>query len=198
MGRVSDAKERLLASAETLIHERGYNAVGVNEICKHAGVNKGSFYHFFPSKQTLTLDMVDAVWLRTRESMESALLGDGPPVDRLRSYFEQVHGYHSASCRGEVCGCPLGNLVLEMSTQDSLLRNRLLQTFEGHLGYFEQVLREARQRGDIDASIDPRKGAEALLALLQGQVMLAKLRNDAEVLKDLADSALRLIGAPNP
>ena len=62
MGRKSNAKERLINSAIELIGTRSYNSVGVQEICEHAGVKKGSFYHFFPSKSDLTVAALDAMW----------------------------------------------------------------------------------------------------------------------------------------
>ncbi|MEW1590357.1 helix-turn-helix domain-containing protein, partial [Micromonospora vinacea] len=53
MGRTSDAKNKILDAAATLIEQRGYTALGVAEICAAAGVPKGSFYYFFESKQAL-------------------------------------------------------------------------------------------------------------------------------------------------
>ena len=53
MGRTSDARERLIATAIELIRARSYESVGVDALCNHAQVKKGSFYHFFPSKQDL-------------------------------------------------------------------------------------------------------------------------------------------------
>ena len=94
-----------------------------------------------------------------------------------------------------MAGCPLGNLALEMSTQDVQLRHRLLQAFEGQIGYFERVLGEARDAGDLPIDMEPREAAESLLALLEGRILLAKTRNDPESLKSLGDTAMRLIGA---
>jgi len=59
MGRTSTAKARLIATAMEIMYIRGYTAVGVHEICTQAGVHKGSFYHFFPSKQALVLAVID-------------------------------------------------------------------------------------------------------------------------------------------
>lgn len=196
MGRTSDAKERLMHSAGALIHEKGYTAVGVGEICARAGVNKGSFYHFFPSKQKLVLDVIDAIWLRSREMLETHLLGEAPPLERLDAYFDGVYAHHRQSCslEGMQKGCPLANLGLEMSTQDPVLRDRVLQTFEAQIGYFERLLREAKSRGDLPEPLDPRTSAEALMALLEGKIMLSKLRNDPESLKDLGTQARSLLG----
>ena len=62
MGRTSDARERLIASAIDLIGARSYRAVSVDDLCAHAGVNKGSFYHFFPAKRDLALAAIDLQW----------------------------------------------------------------------------------------------------------------------------------------
>jgi TetR/AcrR family transcriptional repressor of nem operon len=62
MGRTSDAKERILTAAQSLIEQRGYSALGVAEICKAAGVPKGSFYYFFDSKEELALAVLDEHW----------------------------------------------------------------------------------------------------------------------------------------
>ena len=187
-------------SAGELLHKKGFNAVGISEICERAGVNKGSFYYFFPSKRKLALDVVDSWWHDSREFLEQALLGEAPPLDRLRRYFDQLLQYHAASCsehRRQI-GCPLGNMALEVSTQDTLLRDRLVQAFEGHIGYLERLLREAHSRGDLPETSEPRRLAESLVALIQGKIMLSKLRNDTAPLEDLGDLALRLIGAPDP
>ena len=62
MGRHSDARERLIEAAGELWHTRSYADVGVSEICDHAGVQKGSFYHFFSSKRDLALAVIDERW----------------------------------------------------------------------------------------------------------------------------------------
>ena len=62
MGRTSDARERLVAAALELFSERAYSSVGVAEISARAGVQKGSFYYFFPSKEALALAVTDEHW----------------------------------------------------------------------------------------------------------------------------------------
>lgn len=69
MGRTSDARERILEAAIELIYARSYSAVGVQAICERAGVQKGSFYHFFPSKRELTLAAVDRLAEQLREQI---------------------------------------------------------------------------------------------------------------------------------
>ena len=66
MGRTSDAKEKILTAAHSLMEMRGYSALGVAEICRTAGVPKGSFYYFFVSKEALALAVIDEHWAAER------------------------------------------------------------------------------------------------------------------------------------
>ncbi|MDA8017226.1 MAG: TetR/AcrR family transcriptional regulator [Thermoanaerobaculia bacterium] len=196
MGRTSDARERILEHAQQLFHERGYHAVGISDICAAADVNKGSFYHFFRSKQQLALDVIDDVWHCVRDEMEAQLLGDQPPRERLRSYCEQLHATHSCCCEqsGQELGCALANLGVEMATQDTVLRERIASAFDSQIGYFERLVRDGQQRGEIDVAIQPRRAAEAFFAFVEGKIMLAKLRDGADTLSDLYPEAERLLG----
>ena len=84
MGRTSDARERLIESARELIYARGYNSVGVEEICQHAGVNKGSFYHFYASKRDLVLDVIraeDADYRRVADQIVQAITSSASSTD---------------------------------------------------------------------------------------------------------------------
>ena len=83
MGRMSDARERLLSSAGELIYALGSQGASVEELCERAGVKKGSFYHFFPSKQELTLAALEAQWNMMRDALvEPAFRGLGWTVGR--------------------------------------------------------------------------------------------------------------------
>jgi len=194
MGRTSDAKERLIRSGRQLMHERGYTAVGVAELCDKAGVNKGSFYHVFPSKQELALEVIDSFWAESAALLDEMVTGDGPPLERLRGFFEATHAQQrkiSKEC-GHVAGCPLGSLAQEMSSQDPVLRKKLGEVFERHVGKFQRVIAEAVGRGDLPR-LDARRAARSLTALLQGTVLLAKTWDDPELLAGLKDDALRLL-----
>jgi TetR/AcrR family transcriptional repressor of nem operon len=147
MGRTSDARDRLIESGQGLMHERGFTAVGVSEVCAHAGVNKGSFYHFFPSKQELALAVIARYAEEADRMFEEMLDGDGPPLERLKVFFDRNYLHHKAMRdeSGQCLGCPLGNLALEMSPQDPVLRERLRRVFEGYAGVYARGSRHVGQ-----------------------------------------------------
>jgi TetR/AcrR family transcriptional repressor of nem operon len=196
MGRTSDAKQKILGAARSLIEGRGYSALGVAEICKAAGVPKGSFYYFFESKESLALAVVDEHWAAQKRDWERVLGGTDKPLERLRRLFEETEAGQRAvqdGC-GTVSGCLFGNLTLELSNQTEAVRLRLQEIFEAQVDMVESVIAEARRRGDVSA-IDTREASRAVVAQLEGQVMFAKLYNDTARLTPLWDNCRALLGA---
>ena len=96
MGRQSDAKARLLDTADSLFRDRGFAAVGVAELCSTAKVNKGSFYHYFPSKRALLLEVIDAAWDETGMLVGLEKQIPHRPVDQLRRFLEELFAFHYA------------------------------------------------------------------------------------------------------
>ncbi|MEU3693919.1 TetR/AcrR family transcriptional regulator [Streptomyces narbonensis] len=217
MGRTSDARERILTAAKTLMLSRGYSALGVAEICKAAGVPKGSFYYFFASKEELALAVINEHWTDQRAEWTRALDGAGVeggvgdaggggvdgdgyggvrPLQGLRRLYESTAaGLRDGqrSC-GTVTGCLLGNLALEMSTGTAAVRERLREIFDEQVALVEETVAEARGRGEVTVA-DAHEAARALVAQLEGQVLFAKLYDDVGRLDVLWPNSLALLGA---
>lgn len=186
MGRTSDARERLIATAIELIRARSYESVGVDALCNHAQVKKGSFYHFFPSKQDLMLAALDRYWDTMQERVfERAFLPELAPLQRIEQAFQLVARAQADMQRlkGQVTGCAIGNLASELSTQSPAIREKLAGLFDRMAAYFQAALEEAAARGEWSGN--PGVTAQALVAFLYGSIMLAKTGNDAALLERL-------------
>jgi TetR/AcrR family transcriptional repressor of nem operon len=196
MGRTSDAREKVLSAAQSLIELRGYSALGVAEICKAADVPKGSFYYFFESKEALALAVLDEHWRAQRADWERILGGRKAPLRQLRRLFQETEAGLRAgqqSC-GTVSGCMFGNLTLELSNQTELIRERLQEIFDAQVEMVEKVITQAQQRGEVDVA-DTREAARSVVAQLEGQVLFAKLYNNTQRLDTLWANCLSLLSA---
>jgi TetR/AcrR family transcriptional regulator, transcriptional repressor for nem operon len=74
MGKSSDTKEKLLQVAFDLIWNQSYGSVSVDQICERARLNKGSFYHFFPSKSDLAVEAYEEHWREKQPEMDRIFL----------------------------------------------------------------------------------------------------------------------------
>lgn len=193
------ARDRILETARRLFYTRSFADVGVAEICAEASVKKGSFYHFFPSKQDLALAMLDDYRAERggallRLSQDTSL----PPMERLRQISlriadvqEDFHHQHNI-----VPGCPFGNMAAELSTCDEPIRARITEIFTAFEAVIERLLREAINLGDIP-DLDPPATARAMLAYIEGIILTAKTRNDPRIIRDLGPAMVTLRVSPS-
>ncbi|MDQ7074066.1 MAG: TetR/AcrR family transcriptional regulator [Gammaproteobacteria bacterium] len=182
-----DTRDRILLAARELFHSSSYADIGIKQICDMAQVKKGSFYHFFPSKRDLALSVIDNMaeeWANgfIREAFDSLL----PPMERLDYLVEGAYYWQKATkdIDGRMPGCLFGNLALEVSTRDDVLRTRLSAVFEKIQRKFAQTLVEAVQTSAIEP-LNTDLTAQAMLAYLEGIILLAKSRNDPDVIQQL-------------
>lgn len=182
-----DTKTRILATARELFHSRSYADVGIKEICDAASVQKGSFYHFFPSKRDLALAVIDDMaddWAHgfVAEAFDRNL----PPLERLDYMIDAAYYWQKAAkdIEGRVPGCLFGNLALEISTRDEVLRAKLNAVFDKASARFHETLDEAVELG-LMQPLDTAATAQAMLAFLEGVILLAKSRNDPDVVRVL-------------
>lgn len=180
-------RERIIDVAKERFHARGYADVGIKEICDNANIQKGSFYHFFPSKEDLALSVIDefaADWADgfVAEAFDPKL----PPMERIDFLIDAAYFWQKSvkEKNGRIPGCLFGNLALEMSTKNDVLRAKLNAVFTKAKTRFRDTLDEAVANQEIEP-LNTVLTAEAMLAYLEGMILLAKSENDPEVLYKL-------------
>lgn len=190
----SDTKNRIIESATTLMHERGYESVGVAEICQRAGVNKGSFYHFFRTKENLGLAVIEGYWAEHRAVFED-LRQTNEPLTELRRFFSTMAEHHrlEKAANGFIRGCLLGNLSLELAPQAPVVQQHLGRIFDEQVAVFAELIDRAIKNGDLPQQ-DAQQTAENAIAFLEGVVLISKVRNEPEVISAAEPAFLRLLG----
>ncbi|MDD5350120.1 MAG: TetR/AcrR family transcriptional regulator [Chthoniobacteraceae bacterium] len=190
-----ETKGKLLQVALRLIWENSYGAVGVEEICREAGVKKGSFYYFFPSKSDLTVAAMEAHWEDQRAALDRIFSPQTPPLARIAAYCQSVCERQEAKKKeyGKVCGCPMVTLGAELSTQDEAIRRKTAEIMGRYTAYFEAALRDAMAQG-LSHCGDPGATARRLFAFSQGLLLQAKVHNDLSPLADLRPGMAQMLG----
>ena len=175
----NDTRSHIIHTGADLIGQKGFGATGINAVLTAAGVPKGSFYHYFSSKNDFGLAVIDT-FAQEYDTKPDRILNDHTrsAVDRLRAYFDT--GLETMTSCEFTRGCLIGNLGQELAGQNETFRRRLDTVFQGWEKRFERCVEEARQAGDIDASIDPADVASFLLSGWEGAILRAKVLKSTE------------------
>ncbi|MGA2869949.1 MAG: TetR/AcrR family transcriptional regulator [Verrucomicrobiota bacterium] len=196
MGRVSDAKEKLLQVAFDLIHEHSYGSVSVDQICKRAKVNKGSFYYFYKSKTDLVAAAYEERWRLKESDYERVFSTENPPLKRLELWCDYIRATQKQREKryGHVCGCPYASVGGELATQDKKIRLKAQDLIDRNIKYLVGTIGDAMLAGVARAD-DVQAKAEMVHAFVIGLLLRAKIYNDLKILCHLEDGIFSLIGA---
>lgn len=184
-------RDHILEHAAALMRERGFRATSIGDLLERAGIQKGSFYYYFPSKE----DLGHAVLDRFDEELEKGLLvfldaPEGPkPLERIGAVLDGFVAQVEAS--GGRGGCTFGTLAMELSDVHEGFRQRLSRSFARLEASFERLLAQARDAGDLRREADPKTLAVFVVAGIEGGMLLAKTHRDVAYLR----TPLRLVEA---
>jgi len=197
MGRVSDAKVRLMDAVLELIWKGSYFATTIDQICEKAGVKKGSFYYFFDSKSELALEAFEEEWPRRRVELDSMFSPTVAPLERFQRYCEYSYQMQAElkARYGSVLGCPVFSLGTEIGTQDEYLalQKKIMEILEYKRKYFESAIRDAHAAGLINAP-DAASKSRLLFAYYQGLLTQARIEDNLDILLAAEEGTWELLG----
>ncbi|MGH3201500.1 MAG: TetR/AcrR family transcriptional regulator [Streptosporangiaceae bacterium] len=190
--RGQETRQRIVAAAAELMFDRGVADTTLEDIRAAAGVSGSQVYHYFEDKQALVRAVID-------HQAGAVLDTQGTHLDHLdtmaglRAWRDLlVEHQRTLECRG---GCPLGTLGAELAEIDDVARMAVARGFGRWEGRIRDGLRVMRARGELPASTDPDDLALAILAALQGGLLLAQVRRDPRPLAVALDAMLDRIQA---
>jgi TetR/AcrR family transcriptional repressor of nem operon len=178
----SATKQNLLQAAAKLMRARGFNATSVDDICKEAGVTKGSFFHYFKSKEDLTkaamAQFTDDI-LVDFESAPFRKISD--PLDRLQARLDHVKQSMGGSKR-LTRGCLIGMIAQETSLSHTELRSAAQAALKRMADEFKRDLEAARAANSPKHDFKPASVTDFYFAIIQGSMLLARTADANAVL----------------
>jgi TetR/AcrR family transcriptional repressor of nem operon len=177
MSKPSATRERLVESARYLFWERGFAGTSMADLLAHSGVNSGSFYHFFESKEALLRDVLQgylgALWPMV---IDPAFATTEDPVGRI---FAILAGYRGRILQTECrYGCPLGRLALEIDSENRPAHKLIAENFQGWIGAVRECLEGIKGRVPEGTDLDAL--AVYVLAVMEGGVMISRSSGSVE------------------
>jgi TetR/AcrR family transcriptional repressor of nem operon len=171
MGRASTREEIVQAGLKCLV-ERGFNAVGVQDITDAAGVPKGSFYNHFQSKEALGVEIVERYGSnqKRREVLADPTV---PPLQRLQRHFDRISELYADSHFTR--NCILGGFSAELANQSEAIRESLRKLYGQWSKDIEATIAEAQAKGEIAGKTKASDLAAFLLDAYEGALLRARV-----------------------
>lgn len=188
-------RDRIVRAASDLVAERGALATSLDDVGQRAPASRSQLYHYFDDKA----DLLRAVVQVTNDDVLNAQadlfaeLGTWVGLRRWADTLVALQVQRQASG-----GCPIGSLVPQLAERDAGARAALADGFDRWEAALRTGLGEMRKRGHLSADSDPAWLATALLASVEGGLMLTQARRDPDQLRRALDGALALIETHRP
>jgi len=184
-------RPQLVEAALDQFHTRGFHNCSVDDITKAAGVPKGSFYNHFASKDALAVEALQqyqqrSVWRTTDDA-------DRPPLARLRYRFEVMRDV--LTDRGYTRGCLIGNMGTELADLNVAVRAEVQASLAYRSTATTELLRLARERGELATHLDPEVLGPFLTNAWEGVVTRTKVCKSAQAMDEFFAVFDQLFGA---
>ena len=197
MRKSTDTREKLLETAIGLIWQSSYAQVGINDICRKAGITKGGFYHYFPSKAALFEAACDFYWAKIQHELDSIF----SPVKTAREQLDGLVSYvltrQGADPAMPVSGCPFFTAGAQAGAEDYEIRQAAIGMAERALRYNTLLIRNLQAEGHLTAVRDPEQRARMMYHYIQGLLLYGRVHQDLAVVEhDLRVGLYDWLGVP--
>jgi TetR/AcrR family transcriptional repressor of nem operon len=185
-----ETKERILDAAEEIMLTKSFCSVGLNEILNSVNVPKGSFYHWFSSKEQFGVELLRHYMNEHTARLKRILLSsDLNPLARIETMYD---GMISRMLDGECKQfCLVSKLGSEVSTFSEPMREVLADGMREWRGIFEKVIREGQEQGVIRKDIDPAEAAAFVQDAWQGAMNRTQIERTVAPLRSAAAFIIR-------
>lgn len=191
----TDARDNILASGQRLMASKGFSAVGLNEILATAGVPKGSFYHYFASKDAFGEALLEAYFDEYLAEIDRTLARRGLTMaQRLLNYFDDWQASQSfLDCQGRCLAVKLGAEVADLS---EAMRAAMLRGTDGIVDRLAAALEAGVAEGSLSIDDEPRRAAESLYQLWLGASVMVKIVRNLQPFESAMATTRQILHLP--
>jgi len=167
--------------------QKGYEATSLTDLTEATGVKRQSLYNAFGGKRDLFVRALKKFDAERQRGVLAEIEAQGEPLKAIHDVFDQA--VEDKLTRG----CFLVNTSLEIQMHDEEVKSLASAAVEDFRSFYERTIDHAKERGEIPVTVDTSAAASALLAALFGIRVMGRGAVGRDVLRQVADQALRLL-----
>jgi AcrR family transcriptional regulator len=188
-GRGRASRERIVERAAELVAERGVEGTSLDEVLAAAGASKSQLYHYFADRDELVEAAVARRCSQVLDELTQALGG----IATLAELEAMLAGFVAGFEQQGLPGCPIGSLAGQVAERNEGARLQAAAAFDAWEGLFANALERMRERGELRPDAPPGTLATALLASIEGGLLLSQTRKRAASLRTAVEAGLAYV-----
>jgi TetR/AcrR family transcriptional repressor of nem operon len=170
MTKGSETRKRIIAKAAPLFNRKGFEACSVQDIVEPVGLEKGSLYGHFPTKEALAIAAFEYAWSETCAARTANMNTATNAIEKLK-----IHVNNVVSCPSFPGGCPLLNTITDNDDGNPALKKKAREALKGWRLYLESIVKEGQGRKEIRPETEPEEISALMISLLEGAMALDRL-----------------------
>lgn len=167
----NEVKKQIFEKCIPLINQKGFNSLGVKEITDTAGMSKGSFYNYFPSKEQFGVELINYYAKKTENALQSRLFADNRNIRErfvnVYFYFKEIYDTHGIKGVESI----LSAFSVELSVVSPDIKNAVDMAYNAIKAVFEEAVEEGQKKGEVYSHLNKTDTAEFLLISWYGAIL---------------------------
>lgn len=189
MVNLKRTREDILSSVIDLIHHQGFQSTGLKELFTASQTSSGSFYNYFESKAELAHALIDYKWSQIQTTIIEPARQLDDPIAQVFDMIDRLEAKHLLE--PDCGGCFLGNLIADLAKLDPSFQAHLMEVFDTWQAAITQSLQAGQSA--LKPEVDPHGLAEQLLTMMEGVLLMGRLYNQPDRLKQGFENVRQMV-----
>ena len=172
-------RQKIVETAAVLFNQKGFTGCSMGDIVTASGLEKGTLYGHFSTKEELALLAFDYAWKDTSDKRLRNVGAVSNAVEKLKLHVDNY--VNTPSFPG---GCPLLNCAVDADDGNPALRTRVRKALKGWEEFLAKIVEDGQSAGEINPEIEPHSVANLVISILEGATVVARINNRSAALVD--------------
>jgi AcrR family transcriptional regulator len=173
------SRQKIVETAAVLFNQKGFTGCSMGDIVAASGLEKGTLYGHFSTKEELALFGFDYAWKDTSEKRIRKVDTVSNAIDKLKLHIDNY--VNTPSFPG---GCPLLNFAVDADDGNPALRTRVRKALKGWEDFLAKIVKDGQSAGEINPEIDPHSVANLVISILEGATVSTRINKRSAALDD--------------
>jgi TetR/AcrR family transcriptional repressor of nem operon len=172
-------RQKIVETAAVLFNQKGFTGCSMGDIVEASGLEKGTLYGHFSTKEELALYAFDYAWKETSDKRLRNIDSVSSAVDKLTLHINNY--VNTPSFPG---GCPLLNFAVDADDGNLALRARVRRALKGWEDLLAKIVEDGQSSGEVKPEIDSHSVANIVISTLEGATILARINKRSAAVED--------------